>query len=120
MIQRKQTLFLFLATVALVVCAAMNTGTVLMLVVLIVAALQTFATIFLFKDRKLQARLALSEVLLPVLWYVLLAVLNRQMAGTYLLSWSDALPALSVILVFLAYKGIQHDEKLVRSLDRIR
>jgi len=120
MIQRKQTVFLLLAVVALAVAAVMNTGTVLMLVVLIASALQTFATIFLFNNRKLQAKLALADVLLPLVWYVLLAVLNRQLAGTFVLTWSDALPAVAIMLIFLAYKGIQHDEKLVRSLDRIR
>ena len=65
-------------------------------------------------------RLALADVLLPLVWYVLLAVLNRQLAGTFILTWSDALPGVAILLIFLAYKGIQHDEKLVRSLDRIR
>lgn len=119
MIQRKQTVFLLLAAVALVLGAVMTGYTVLMLVLLIVAAMLAAGTIFLFKKRKLQSRVALYTIILPVAWYVLLAVLNRQLGGI-VLQWYDVLPAVAIVFLFLAYKGIQHDEKLVRSLDRIR
>ena len=91
-----------------------------MLVLLIVAALVALGAIFLYQDRKRQAQVVLGVMLLPVAWYVLLAVLNHTLQGTYLLVWADALPAVAIIFMFLARKGIQSDEKLVRSLDRIR
>jgi hypothetical protein len=49
-----------------------------------------------------------------------LAVRNRNLAGSVQLHWQDALPMLAVLLLFLARQGIIKDEKLVRSLDRIR
>lgn len=120
MIQRKQSVFLFLAAVSLCIAACFNTGTVLMLVLLIVAALVSVGAIFLYKDRKRQAQVVLANMLLPVAWYVLLAVLNHTLQGTYLLVWADVLPAVAILFLFFARKGIQSDEKLVRSLDRIR
>jgi len=114
MIQRKQTLFLLLAAVALAVAAVMNTGTVLMLVLLIVSAVLCAGIIFVYKNRKRQILLTLLPMALLLAWYVLLAVNNFQMA------WPDALPAVAILFIVLARQGIVHDEKLVRSLDRIR
>jgi hypothetical protein len=34
--------------------------------------------------------------------------------------WQYALPAAAIIFIFIARKGIVHDEKVVRSYDRIR
>jgi len=114
MIQRKQTLFLLLAAVASGVAAFLNTGTTLMLLLLIVSALLCIAIIFLYKNRKRQVLCTLAPTALLLAWYILLAVERTQMV------WTDALPALAILLIVLARKGIVHDEKLVRSLDRIR
>lgn len=81
-------------------------------------------TIFLYKNRKLQMYLCLIVI-------VLLLALNGSM---YLLSQKYKLflnaeihykltfifPVVSAILVFLAYFSIKKDERLVRSLDRLR
>jgi hypothetical protein len=116
MIQRKQTIFLLLAAIALGVAAFMATGTIIMRIVLVITALLSIMCIFLFKNRKLQAKVTTLIIILPVAWYIMLSVLF----GWNCLCWADALPAASVVLLFMAYKGIMHDEKLVRSLDRIR
>ena len=109
-----------MAAVALGVAALANTGTWVMLALLIVTAVMALGDIFLFKNRKRQALVALCTMFLIVLWYVLLAVRNRNLAGGVQLQWQDALPMLAVLLLFLARQGINKDEKLVRSLDRIR
>lgn len=120
MIQRKQTLFLLVAAIALSVAAFVNTGTVIMLVILILSAVLSLADIFLYKQRKRQAQVTLFTMFLLVVWYILMAVENRNMAGSIHLVWSDALPLIAILMLFLARKGILADEKLVRSLDRIR
>ena len=120
MIQRKQTLFLLIAAIASAVAAFCNTGTVLMQVLLFVAAAISLADVFLFKNRPRQAFIALIPIVLWLVWYVLVAVENRNSAGGFVLTWSDALPAVAIVLVFFARQGIRADEKLVRSLDRIR
>lgn len=116
MIQRKQTIFLLLAAIALGVGTFVATGTLIMRIVLVLTALLAILCIFLYKNRKLQAKATTLIIILPVAWYILLSVLF----GWNMLCWADALPAVSIVLMFMAYKGIMHDEKLVRSLDRIR
>lgn len=144
MIQRKQTIFLLLAAITLIVAATMNTGTMLMLVILLAAALLCVADIFIYKKRKLQAQLTLPIMVLLLAWYVLLAVSQEQIVLQHLSElaqsnggdtlqvadmkeqssviyvWPNALPLLALLLTFMARKGILRDEKLVRSLDRIR
>ena len=120
MIQRKQTLFLLLAAIATGMAAFFNTGTVLMLVLLIAATVMSLGDIFLFKNRRRQALLTLLPIVCLLVWYVLVAVENRNSAGGFILTWADALPAVAIVLLFFARKGILADEKLVRSLDRIR
>ena len=120
MIQRKQTIFLFLAAVLLGIAAVATTGTWLMLVVLILCALASLGDIFLYKNRKQQARIAIADMFLVIGWYILLAIRNRHLAGTVELKWQDALPMVALFMLFLALQGITKDEKLVRSLDRIR
>lgn len=116
MIQRKQTIFLLLAAIALGVATFIATGTFIMRIVLALTALSAIMCIFLYKNRKLQAKVTTLIMILPVAWYILLSVLF----GWNTLCWADALPAAALVLMFMAYKGIMHDEKLVRSLDRIR
>jgi len=120
MIQRRQTLFLLLAAIALVVAAFAGTGTLPMLIVLILSAILSVGDIFLYKKRKRQALVVLVTMFLLVVWYILMAVENRNTAGQFQLHWTDALPMLAVFLLVLARKGIIKDENLVRSLDRIR
>jgi len=64
--------------------------------------------------------MCLFLILLYLAWYVLLAVLPQWRGGDLGLQWPAVLPMVSVILTFMARKGVLADEKLVRSLDRIR
>jgi hypothetical protein len=49
-----------------------------------------------------------------VVYYIALAVMQP------VLGWYTAMPMVAVLFLFLARKGIVKDEKLVKSLDRIR
>jgi hypothetical protein len=120
MIQRKQTLFLLVSVVLLVASAISLAATVIAPIVLGIAALVSVATIFLYKQRKLQATICLVIMLVIVGWYVILAVSPQPDGSPQLLGWAHVLPMVSLILTFMARKGILADEKLVRSLDRIR
>jgi hypothetical protein len=75
--------------------------------------------IFLYKNRKLQGRLALLGILISLLnIYLYYKQTHRFDTGNYDLT---ALLALAVpVLFFLAARGIYRDQKLVRSLDRLR
>ncbi len=148
MIQRKQTLFLFIAIILTIVCMSMQVATMIsdsgivqarmynlwltdgqgqhsfrsapLFVCLLISALVSIVTIFLYTKRKLQATMCLVNILVLVVWYVVLAVLPQSFGGMMHLEWPSVLPAISIILIFMARKGILADEKLVRSLDRIR
>jgi 4-hydroxybenzoate polyprenyltransferase len=119
MIQRKQTVFLLLAAILLTV-TTFTVPSMLLSVVAAVAAITAIMTIFDFKCRKRQAAVCLAIIIGLLVWYILLAAMP-QIDGTPIYKeWPSVLPMISVILTFMARKGILDDEKLVRSLDRIR
>lgn len=90
------------------------------------SSLLAFINIFLFKKRKLQANLGLLTALFIVIHYVALAVY----LSTYLNKLDDAytlnmqlgiiLPVVALVFDLLAVFRIKKDDKLVKSLDRIR
>lgn len=86
--------------------------------------------IFLFKNRKLQFRLTIINILFSigavVLQYFkvqdhankLVAAGLQIVSATYLPA--AFLPVLILIFLYLAARGIYKDEKLIKSLDRLR
>lgn len=112
MIQRKQTLFLLLAAILVLVCLFLRLEWVDVLLA-VSAALSNY-TIFQYNRRIFQARLCLGGLFVLLAWYIGVAVLEGEA------SLVESLPMVAVILIFLARKGILDDEKLVRSADRIR
>jgi len=91
---------------------------------LIVSTAVSLCTIFLYKNRMLQSRLCLLVILLLVAWVAVYGALTVMLAGDmscqYRFSFAAVLPVVSLILVFMARRGVIADEKLVRSMDRIR
>jgi hypothetical protein len=120
MIQRKQTIFLLVAFVAMLVCALMPVGVPYVWLVAVVAALGSMGDIFLYTRRPLQARICIGLIGLSIIYYMAVAVYQHSIGGELVFTWPLALPALAIVFWFMAYKGIVKDEKLVRSLDRIR
>ncbi len=89
------------------------------------AALATY-TIFMYHNRKIQALFCSLNALLVVGWYVCYFVVS-QMVGDKTLGtvnftpeWPAVLPAVALVFYLLARRAINADEKLVRSMDRIR
>lgn len=84
----------------------------------------TFIIIFLFKNRKLQMILCrLSYVLvlgLIVVLYLNIDKLHETFQSTTLYEVGLYLPVGALAFNFLANRGINRDEKLVKSLDRLR
>ena len=115
MIQRIQTVYLLLALILLVVGVAVGHADEWILnglsVVMMAVALRS---IFLFKNRPAQSTWCLVLMLMGVAYYIVLAVKQPVM------DWYHAMPLAAVLLTFIARKRIIKDEKLVRSLDRIR
>lgn len=83
----------------------------------------TLVTIFMYSKRPLQARLCMNGILLQVAWYCYFAFCWTSVfasSGTFHPSITVCLPLLNVIFFVMARQGIIKDEKLVRSMDRIR
>ncbi len=152
MIQRIQSLFLLIAVVCMVVCLcnpigvfvpdALKPGIELynlwavnpdegvrifsywpLFALLLLATTVTLFTIFAYKNRKRQAKMCVTSILLTMAWYIAFVVYG------YILEPKDtkfypailaALPLVAVILLFMARSRIIADEKLVRAADRIR
>ncbi|MBM6992601.1 MAG: DUF4293 domain-containing protein [Prevotella sp.] len=149
MIQRKQTIFLLLALLAIVVCLCLPIGEMepkgmgmpvvwynlgfyrdqafqarpLPFADLVVTGVLTFVSIFLYKKRRLQAKMCTAGMVLCLAWlaYYSFVVFNEfQTNGTFHFQFAACLPFVAFVLLFMARQGVVADEKLVRSMDRIR
>ncbi len=142
MIQRKQTLWLLLASIFSAGVFYFDlyraTGDLVekkvlrvadhfphLLLALIMIALP-FISIFMFRNRKRQAKMAMVSVLSTILFLSMMlwrvtAIMKQVPAPSGGGYWIGAvLPAVSVVFLILAIAGIRKDEKLVRSTDRLR
>ena len=152
MIQRKQTLFLLLAVVAAIACLCLPlgvfaTGSTLggkavmynlwianpdgthnfsvwaLFAILLITCPISLVAIFSYKNRMVQSRFCMFNILLALGWYIVFAAMALNTggaAGDFRVSIAAALPAVSMLLHFMARKAILADEALVRSADRIR
>lgn len=135
MIQRQQTLWLLLSSVCALLSywlpfyagtkpgingtAYLNGSSTFLLMILtgISIALSLFA-IFVYKDRKLQFRLCLGGIALSALIIILYFSEMKKLSG------SISLSCLVVFAIFAGYilaaYNIRKDEKLIKTLDRLR
>lgn len=144
MLQRIQTIFLALAAVASFGSMGLPFATtpepaeasmlfadaaftvqdhIALLVLFAVAGALAVASIALFKNRSLQMRLSLlsSFALLAALAFgIMLFVMDRPAATGTSIALGAFLPLAALLLLLLAYRFIKKDEKLVRSMDRLR
>ena len=141
MIQRKQTIWLLLASITgflitqIPLYAATLAGeairkfiateSLLLFAIAIIAALLGLITIFLYKNRPLQIKLSLLGFLVSI-GFVALEIwkidefreANVSLKGSYY--WGALLPIAMAVFFFLAIRSIRKDEKLVKSLNRLR
>lgn len=89
-----------------------------------VSAAVLLISIFQFRNRILQIRLCIFNILLLLGFYAMLFfMINRVKAefpGAVLYQMPAVFPVVSVILIFLAIRAIRKDIILLRSYDRIR
>jgi hypothetical protein len=83
--------------------------------------LAALISVFLYKKRKQQSRIVLLTLLVSIVNLVLFFVESRKfVAGEGNYDLTAALAFAVPIFLFLAMRGIRKDEKLVKSLDRLR
>ena len=94
-------------------------------IVIIALGIMALICLFLFKNRKLQFKLSVFGVILSIgflfLEYFMVEGFKKKhgiLTGSYELG--ALLPVLMVVFFFLAARGIYRDEKLIKSMDRLR
>lgn len=99
--------------------STINAGSSFFLIILTGASvLISLITIFLFKDRKTQFKLALTGLVISILIIVLYFTEIKSQPGVIALS--SVFVFLIPVFYFLAIRGIRRDEKLIKSLDKLR
>lgn len=140
MLQRIQTIWFLVATVVMgltfvfdiyqhastaqIPNLTLGNDVIGILLVIIAMALSLY-TIFLFKNRKRQITFSWLSIIVSLATFAYLYLAcerymdnNGVMNGHY---WIGLfLPLLSVVFLFMGMLGIKKDEKLIKSLDRLR
>lgn len=141
MIQRVQTIWLFFAAIAgfltteiplyigwvgaTVEKKFVATQSLLLFAVTIIAALLAFIAIFLFRNRSSQMKFTIVGLVVSIA----LIILEVWQVGTFEQSnavtkgsyyWGALLPIAMAIFFILAAINIRKDNKLIKSLDRLR
>ena len=143
MIQRIQTVYLLVVAILMVVMMSLPVGSFVaadytatvfnnlslvapdgtadyapwaMFAILMVSAVVTLGTIFLYKKRMLQIRLTIFK------YYGTLVTFVFMLKGenSFTPSWTVILPLISIILDWLAIRAIGKDEMLVKAYERLR
>lgn len=150
MLQRIQSVFLLLASAAMLVASVttlatfqykgetvtfeamgvymngnLTDSTWALFVLGAISAILALATVFLYKNRVLQMRITLMNIFIMIGFYLFFGFLLYKMnLGTDLIFGKIGvgiiMPAIAIILSWLAIRKIGQDEALVRSLDRLR
>ena len=93
--------------------------------ILLLSAIISLCTIFLFRNRMLQVRMTIFGSLLLIGYYIAFVVfvfiLKEDLNVTsFQLGWALCLPAVCIILNYLAFRSIYRDELMVKAADRLR
>ena len=149
MIQRIQSVYLLAVTILMIICMCTPVGSIIagtqeisefgnlfitlpdgtkdfapwaLFVILLVVAILSFGTIFLFKKRMLQIRLTIFSSVVLIGYYLALVAYIFMLAEdtSFTPSWTVCLPLVAIILNWLAIRGIGADEALVKAYDRLR
>ena len=149
MIQRIQSVYLLAVTILMIICMCTPVGSIIagtqeisefgnlfstlpdgtkdfapwaLFVILLVVAILSFGTIFLFKKRMLQIRLTIFSSVVLIGYYMALVAYIFMLAdeASFSPSWTICLPFVALILNWLAIRGIGADEALVKAYDRLR
>jgi hypothetical protein len=141
MIQRIQSLWLLLAaasffflfklplagaqTQAGAITELFAASNLLMFIVAILLGIIALVAIFLFKNRSSQKSLIWLGILLDIVFLVMLYFQMENLKSNPTLvnqtfKMGAIFPILYIILMVMAYNGIRKDEKLIKSVDRLR
>jgi peptidoglycan/LPS O-acetylase OafA/YrhL len=97
----------------------------LLFAVIIATCLLGFVTIFLYKNRSLQKNLAfvgmvLSIAIIAMEYFIVEDFKSLQNFKTSAWKLGAIMPGLMLVFFLMAYQGIRRDEKMIKSLERLR
>jgi DMSO/TMAO reductase YedYZ heme-binding membrane subunit len=94
-------------------------GSIIILILTVAVLVAALITIFLYKNRKLQLRITLAVIVVSLLNIFLYYTETKKFAeGGY--SLTALLTVAIPVFLFFAARNIYKDEKLVKSMDRLR
>lgn len=138
MIQRIQTIYLLLVAIACIAFFSIPAGVIQkpdgtvanwqilsilpVVIIVVIIAVVALAAIFMYKNRQNQMKLVLLNIIFSV---VMIGVLGFELVqhigiAHYSFRLGIILPIFILLFNSLAYGSIKGDEKLVRSMDRLR
>lgn len=92
-------------------------------VLIMLVAVLSIVTIFLYRKRMVQIRLCLFSIIILVGYYATLAAFvwgTLKDSGSFSPAWTLCLPLVSMIFEWLAIRAIGKDEMLVKAYERLR
>ena len=95
-----------------------QTTTILTIIAVLTGAL-AFASIFLFGNRKLQLQLSIVGLLFAIAMLVLYFLEIQNFSSGTISLWCLFYFAIAAFYI-MAIRGIRNDQKLIKSLDRLR
>ncbi len=91
------------------------------LILTVASGIGSLIAIFLFKDRKLQMRITLSNFIISIITVALYFLNIKNNYAEMSLPLITCVFAFAVpVFLLLAFRGIYRDQKLVKSVDRLR
>ena len=152
MIQRIQSIYLLLVTALLIIALCLPVGSFIgangvvagvfkplglamldgsfqstwgMFGILLLSAVISFCTIFLYRNRMLQVRMTIFSGILLIGYYVVSGIfifmLKKNLGElSFQLGWALCLPAISIVLDYLAFRAIYGEEMRGKAADRLR
>ncbi len=100
-------------------------STVAFLILSIGILVLVFIDIFLYKKRILQIRICIYTILLNIgtigmMAYLIVNFMKHNTVSVHSYSLATPIPLASIILLYLAFRGIRKDEVLVKAYERLR
>lgn len=114
----------------IIVGKGIQMATIPITILLVLNILLNLISIFLYKNRKLQMRICIYNLILMIglfgllFYYYKFGIEQLKVQIAELVSmrmlWTSILPVISAFFLYLAYKGVLKDELLIKSIDRLR
>ena len=103
----------------------LNVETWPLTVYIVIISVLIFLNIFSYKNRTRQMRITLflmifSAGMVGLIFYYIKYIMTRFDGIQNIFQWRIVIPPIVLILLYLAFKGIQKDELMVKAYDRIR